>query len=42
MQKEGGKLAVIMDNISEDPGQIVMVDDGRGGQVHIPTLLIGL
>lgn len=40
VQKEGGKLAIIMDNISEDPDHIIMVDDGRGSQVHIPTLLI--
>ena len=42
VQKEGGKLAVIMDNNKkEDPGTIVMIDDGRGKQVHIPTVLIG-
>ena len=30
-----------MDNTkNEDPGSIVMVDDGRGSQVHIPTILI--
>lgn len=29
-----------MDNISEDPNHIIMIDDGRGSQVHIPTLLI--
>ena len=41
MQKEGGKLAMIMDSKkNEDPGSIVMVDDGRGSQVHIPTVLI--
>ena len=41
VQKEGGKLAIIMDNKkNEDPGSIVMVDDGRGSQVHIPTILI--
>ena len=28
-------------NKNEDPGTIVMVDDGRGKQVHIPTILIG-
>jgi hypothetical protein len=40
VQKEGGKLAVVMDNRDEPPGSIVMVDDGRGAQVHIPTILI--
>jgi len=42
VQTEGGKLAMIMDsNKNEDPGTIVMIDDGRGRQVHIPTILIG-
>lgn len=42
VQKEGGNLALIMDSEQEeDPGSIVMVDDGRGSQVHIPTILIG-
>jgi hypothetical protein len=42
VQKEGGKLAIIMDNRSEDPNQVIMVDDGRGPQVSIPTILISL
>jgi hypothetical protein len=29
-----------MDNIIENPGTIVMADDGKGMQVHIPTILI--
>ena len=41
VQKEGGKLAIIMDNHrNENPGSIIMVDDGRGSQVHIPTILL--
>ena len=40
VQKEGGKLAVIMDNTKENPERIVMVDDGKGAQVTIPTILI--
>jgi hypothetical protein len=40
VQREGGKLAVIMDNREEDPGSVVMVDDGRGMQVGIATVLI--
>lgn len=40
-QKQGAKLAIIADNqIYEDPGSIVMVDDGKGPQVKIPTILI--
>lgn len=31
-----------MDNRSEDPNQVIMVDDGRGPQVSIPTILISL
>ena len=37
---EGGKLALIMDNREEDPNTIVMIGDGRGAQVHIPSVLI--
>lgn len=40
VQKEGGKMAIIMDSEVENPGRIVMVDDGKGNQVHIPTILI--
>jgi hypothetical protein len=29
-----------MDNAIEDPKSIVMIDDGFGFQVHIPTILI--
>lgn len=40
-QKQGAKLAIIADNQNfEDPGSIVMVDDGKGPQVKIPTILI--
>lgn len=31
-----------MDNRSENPDRVVMIDDGRGGQVKIPTVLISL
>ena len=40
-QKEGAKLAIIADNVSyEDIQRIILVDDGRGPQVHIPTIFI--
>ena len=31
-----------MDSRDENPGSIIMIDDGRGAQVHIPTILISL
>ena len=40
-QRQGAKLAIIADNkIDEDPGRIILADDGRGPQVHIPTIFI--
>ena len=33
-------MAIIMDNVVEDIGRIVLADDGRGGQVSIPTVMI--
>jgi len=29
-----------MDNIAENPGRIIMIDDGHGAEIHIPTVLI--
>lgn len=31
-----------MDNRSEDPNKVIMIDDGRGPQVSIPTVLISM
>lgn len=40
-QRQGAKLAIIADNDEkEDPGRVIMVDDGKGSQVKIPTILI--
>jgi minor extracellular serine protease Vpr len=40
-QIQGAKLAVIADNVeSENPGRIILADDGRGKQIHIPTIFI--
>ena len=40
-QKQGAKLALIADNVdTENPGRIILADDGRGPQVHIPTIFI--
>ncbi len=34
-------MAIIADNQQyEDPGKVIMVDDGKGPQVKIPTILI--
>ena len=40
VEKEGGKLAIIMDNVVQDSGGLIMVDDGKGSHVSIPTVLI--
>ncbi len=40
VEREGGRLAIIVDNIVQKPGQVIMADDGRGSSVHIPTILI--
>lgn len=38
----GGKLAVIVDEVDgEYPDQIIMVDDGTGNGIQIPSVLIG-
>jgi hypothetical protein len=41
VQKEGGKLAIIIDNVVEQSESIIMKDDGKGHSVTIPTVLIG-
>ena len=34
-------MAIIADNVdTEEPGRVVLVDDGRGPQVKIPTIFI--
>ncbi len=35
-------MSIIMDNIIENPNRIIMIDDGHGAQIHIPTVLISL
>ncbi len=35
-------MSIIMDNIEENPSRIIMIDDGHGSQIHIPTVLISL
>jgi hypothetical protein len=35
-------MSIIMDSIIENPSRVIMIDDGHGSQVHIPTVLISL
>ena len=43
VQDAGGLLCIVMDNKAlEDPERIVLMDDGTGSNIHIPTILIGL
>lgn len=38
----GGRFAIIVDNeASEDPKSVLMVDDGRGSDLHSPAFFIG-
>jgi len=39
-QNAGAKLAIIMDNIVENSGYIVMADDGLGDPNLIPSIFI--
>lgn len=39
-QDLGAVGAIIVDNKEEDPLDIVMSDDGNGGSIHIPSMLI--
>ena len=43
VQDWGGTLCLIIDDKPvEDPESLVMMDDGTGGNIHIPTILLGL
>ena len=33
-------MAIIIDSKAQDPSRFVMIDDGRGNSVLIPTILI--
>lgn len=41
MENIGVKVAIIIDTTEEDVEQIVMSDDGTGGGIRIPAMLIG-
>jgi hypothetical protein len=42
VQKFGGVMMIVVDNkLAEDPMSLVMADDGSGGSVIIPSMLIG-
>lgn len=41
IEHSGGKLAIIVDEIdNEEPDDIIMVDDGTGNGIQIPTIMI--
>lgn len=41
VQEHGGALVLVANNKNEDPSRIIMIDDGTGTQIVIPTILIG-
>lgn len=41
MENIGIKVAIIIDDSDEDIEDIVMSDDGTGGGIRIPAMLIG-
>jgi hypothetical protein len=41
MENIGVAVAIIADNTNEDIETIVMSDDGTGGGIRIPSMLIG-
>ena len=44
-QNKGANLAIIMDNIDEGNyhiDELIMKDDGTGGDIHIPSILISI
>jgi hypothetical protein len=40
VQKLGGALALIVDNIDEDINKVIMNDDGTGSDIYIPAIMI--
>lgn len=41
IQKAGGSLAVIIDDLNEDVDNVIMSDDGTGTGIRIPAMIIG-
>lgn len=41
MENAGAAVAIIYDSTEEDVENIVMSDDGTGGGIRIPSMLIG-
>ena len=41
IEHAGGRLAIIADNTVENVDNVVMVDDGNGNGIRIPSILIG-
>ena len=40
IEDAGGSLAIIIDTITEDIENVIMVDDGNGNGIRIPSMLI--
>ena len=40
IEHAGGRLALIIDNTDEDINNVIMVDDGQGNGIRIPSMLI--
>jgi len=36
----GAKMALIIDNINENEDRVIMIDDGEGNDINIPTVMI--
>lgn len=41
IERAGGSLAIIIDDINEDISNVIMSDDGTGTGIRIPAMLIG-
>ena len=40
MQNVGASVGIIIDNKDEEPERVVMSDDGTGGGIQIPSMII--
>lgn len=36
----GAKMAIIIDSVEENEDRIIMIDDGFGSNIHIPTVMV--
>lgn len=40
VEKMGGQLAIVVDSNAQWSGKVIMTDDGKGTEIHIPSYLI--